>query len=155
MNGFKDKHKRRNTYRRIILYCFFLLISMILNPFAREARSNVISGKSLSRIYSGNFSEDILLDGSTSFIGWNVGHKPLYLKRPGKGTEPSPLTKQYFDISKRKGISARGPEPAAPAFTGFFPGYPPDSKCKVLPVTILLSTPETSNNSRIRPPPAA
>jgi hypothetical protein len=155
MNGFKDKHKRRNTYRRIFLYCFFLLISMILNPFGKEARSNVVSGKSLARIYTGNFSEDILLDGSTSFIGWNVGHKPFYLKKPGKSTEPSPLTKQYIDISKRKGISARGPEPAAPAFTGFFPGYPPDSKCGAIQVTFPLSSPEICNNSRIRPPPVS
>lgn len=155
MNGNQDRHLRCDMDRRGYLFSLLFFISLILNPFGREARSNEMSGLSLSRIYTGNFSEDILRKGRSSFIGWNVGHKPLHLKRPGKGAEPAPLTKQYLDLSKRKGISAKAPEPAAPAFTGFFPGYPPENKCGAIQLTFPLSSPDICNNSRIRPPPVS
>jgi hypothetical protein len=153
MERHQGKRLVRGKNHRAFLYGLILLFSGLLNPWIPESRCNDCSGITLSRIYTGNLQQDIFREGRTFHLQWDVNHNPLPLPYTNKYPEPKPKAERFIDKTKRKGITAKGPEPESPAFSGIFSGYPPCEKSFTCQSTFLAISSEKTDCLRIRPPP--
>ena len=140
--------------RKILYVCCFL-ISGFFCCRSLETSANEHQRISLERIYTGDLNKDIFLEGSETKIKWDINHHPVHYQKSRKGSVPKPAAWQFIDKTKRKGIAASGPEPATPAFSGYFPGYPPGAKSSVYQLHLFGLSPGLENCFKIRPPPAS
>ncbi len=121
--------------------------------FIPAAKANEFVSVSLQRHYTGDFNIDILLSGKPNKISFDVNRSPVKYQKKKDAPEPKPAAKQFIDKSKKKGISANGPEKLQPAFTGYFPGYPPESVLLFVVSTRTGLSDGEDGTLRIRPPP--
>ena len=134
--------------------CGLFLISGLFCWFSLESSANNCQRIALERIYSGDLKKDLFLNGRDFNFQWDINHHPVRYQKSKKESVPQPAARQFIDKTKRKGIAASGPEPAAPAFSGFFPGYPPGAKSSVYHLPLIGLSPGLENCFKIRPPPA-
>lgn len=139
--------------RKILFVCCFL-ISGFLISLGLESRASDCQSITLERIYTGDLSKDLFLEGWDSKFQWDVNHHPVHYQKQGKGSLPKPAARHFIDKTKRKGIAASGPEPAIPAFSGYFPGYPPAAKSSFYCIPPSGLSPGLEYCFKIRPPPA-
>ncbi len=139
--------------RKILYVCCFLISGSLIS-LGLESSANDCQRITLERIYTGDLKKDLFLEGRDFNFQWDVNHHPVHYQKPEKGSVPKPAARQFIDKTKRKGIAASGPEPAIPAFSGYFPGYPPfaESSFYCLPPAGL--SPGLENCIKTRPPPA-
>jgi hypothetical protein len=127
-----------------------LAISTVFTP---ATKANEIVTVSLQRHYTGDFNIDILLSGKPDKISFDVNRSPVKYQKKKDAPEPKPAAKQFIGKSKKKGISANGPEKLQPAFTGYFPGYPRESVLLFVVSTKTGLSDGEDGAIRIRPPP--
>jgi hypothetical protein len=131
----------------------FLALLVFSTVFMPVSRASELVTVRLQRHYTGDFTSDILLAGKPDKTRFDVNRPPARYQKNNDAPEPKPAAKQFIDKSKKKGISANGPEKLQPAFTGYFPGYPPESVL-LFAVSTKTGLSDGENGAiRIRPPP--
>jgi hypothetical protein len=148
-----NKGHSKALNQRIFLYGFLLLISGLIHPGVTECRANVCPDNLIAGIYPVDIFKADFPDFKNFSVKRDLPVAPLTKKQANNHNKsPQPSDQCYFYEGHRS-FADKGPEPALPAFSGIFLGYPiyKVSYIPCLPFVIFSSW--TGNTIKIRPPP--
>lgn len=136
------------------LVSFLAIVTLYFLPLT-GIKANDCSHELVCSAYPADLPANIFSGDSNLMVGWKSKKEKPVNYQPQKKSPPQPTANQNIFPGKRKGLTPKAPEPASPAFSGVFTGYPPCIKSTGF-VHGHFTLPEFQGNShKIRPPPQA